>query len=88
MVAGLERSLINHTLGAVFIGFAFACVLYGILITQVFHYFRRYPLDKLVYKLTVSVDLTMHPVCIDDLKSGGYDSVRTIRAAASHNWLR
>lgn len=84
MVAGLERSLINHTLGAVFIGFAFACVLYGILITQIFHYFRRYPLDKLVYKLTVSIDLSMHPVPIDDLKSGGYDSVRTIQAAASH----
>lgn len=84
MVAGLERPLINHTLGAVFIGFAFACVLYGILITQVFHYFRRYPMDKLVFKLTVSIDLTMHPVRIDDLKSGGYDSVRTTRGAASH----
>jgi len=84
MVAGLERSLINHTLGAVFIGFAFACVLYGILITQVFHYFRRYPLDKLVFKLTVSINLTMPPICIDVLKSGGCDSVRTIRAATSH----
>ncbi|KAL9711389.1 hypothetical protein Ac2012v2_005935 [Leucoagaricus gongylophorus] len=53
MAAVSEHSLINHTLGAVFIGFAFACVLYGILITQVFHYFRGYPLDKLIFKLTV-----------------------------------
>ena len=64
MAAVSEHSLINHTLGAVFIGFAFACVLYGILITQVFHYFRGYPLDKLIFKLTVSLDSDVHPVVL------------------------
>ncbi|KAF5348604.1 hypothetical protein D9756_009579 [Leucocoprinus leucothites] len=58
MDAGLAtqlKPLIDHTLGAVFIGFAVACVVYGILITQVFHYFRGYPLDKSLFKITVVV---------------------------------
>ncbi|KAJ3571524.1 hypothetical protein NP233_g3705 [Leucocoprinus birnbaumii] len=54
LVASL-KPLISRTLGAVFIGFAVACVVYGILITQVFHYFRGYPLDKTRFKVTVIV---------------------------------
>lgn len=46
---------IDNTLGAVLVGFASACVVYGILITQVFNYFSRYPSDRVVYKFSVRV---------------------------------
>ncbi|KXN83367.1 hypothetical protein AN958_01504 [Leucoagaricus sp. SymC.cos] len=49
------RPLVSHTLGAVFVGFVVACVVYGILITQVFRYFRGYPLDKTIFKVTVAI---------------------------------
>lgn len=52
---GGVQALIGPTLGAVFIGFAVACVVYGILMTQVFHYFRGYPLDRSLFKISVSV---------------------------------
>lgn len=45
--------LIMKTLGTVFIGFSAACVIYGILITQVFQYFRGYPFDKARFKYAV-----------------------------------
>ncbi|KAG7445532.1 uncharacterized protein BT62DRAFT_1006510 [Guyanagaster necrorhizus] len=41
---------INTTLGAVLIGFAVACCVYGILFAQVFSYFSRFPFDRPVYK--------------------------------------
>ena len=44
---------VNSTLGAIFIGFALACVVYGILITQVFTYFRRYTQDHGYLKFLV-----------------------------------
>ncbi len=50
---------IDNTLGAVLVGFAVACCVYGILITQVFSYFSRYPLDRLVYKFLVRRQQTL-----------------------------
>ncbi|EDR02355.1 uncharacterized protein LACBIDRAFT_332417 [Laccaria bicolor S238N-H82] len=43
---------IDSTLGAVFIGFALACCVYGILVSQTFSYFRNYPGDRTLFKLT------------------------------------
>jgi hypothetical protein len=45
---------IESTLGALFVGFAFACGAYGILASQVFSYFWHYPSDGLFLKLVVS----------------------------------
>lgn len=45
---------IDNTLGAVLVGFAVSCCVYGILITQIYVYFSRYPEDRLVYKFLVS----------------------------------
>jgi len=45
---------IDSTLGAVLIGFALSCGVYGILLTQVFSYFRNYPGDKSYFKYLVS----------------------------------
>ncbi|KIM43037.1 hypothetical protein M413DRAFT_443844 [Hebeloma cylindrosporum] len=44
---------IHSTLGAVFVGFALACGVYGVLTSQIFSYFRNYPGDKLHFKLLV-----------------------------------
>ncbi|RDB14778.1 hypothetical protein Hypma_016442 [Hypsizygus marmoreus] len=44
---------IDSTLGAVFVGFAVACCVYGILVTQVFSYFWRYPQDRPHFKVLV-----------------------------------
>ncbi|KAF8158031.1 hypothetical protein B0H34DRAFT_707237 [Crassisporium funariophilum] len=44
---------VHGTLGAVFLGFAFACGVYGILLSQMFSYFRNYPGDKTLFKLLV-----------------------------------
>ncbi|KAF8886199.1 hypothetical protein BD779DRAFT_1531450 [Infundibulicybe gibba] len=52
-------SLIDSTLGAVFIGFAVACCVYGVLVTQIFSYFRQYPLDKPFTKATVVIILLL-----------------------------
>jgi len=41
---------IENTLGAAFVGFAFSCVVYGIMTVQVYTYFRRYPNDRRIYK--------------------------------------
>ncbi|KAF8192166.1 hypothetical protein BJ912DRAFT_278643 [Pholiota molesta] len=49
----MAPSVIDNTLGAVFIGFAIACMVYGLLLSQIFHYFRNYPGDKLLYKFIV-----------------------------------
>jgi len=44
---------IDSTLGALTVGFAIACCVYGVLATQVFSYFSRYPQDRPHFKLTV-----------------------------------
>jgi len=46
---------IHNTLGALLVGFALSCCVYGVLMVQIFAYFRRYPLDKVAYKLIVRV---------------------------------
>ncbi|KAI0754875.1 hypothetical protein C8Q80DRAFT_1266413 [Daedaleopsis nitida] len=44
----------DSTFGAAFIGFAVSSLCLGILSTQVYSYFKRYPLDKTFYKLLVA----------------------------------
>ncbi|KAK1225435.1 hypothetical protein PQX77_011626 [Marasmius sp. AFHP31] len=50
---------IDNTLGAVLVGFAVACVLYGVLVSQVFSYFSNYPMDRPFYKFLVVLILAM-----------------------------
>lgn len=45
----------DSTLGAASIGFSVSCVVFGVLTTQVYTYFRRYPSDRVAYKLLVVV---------------------------------
>ncbi|KAK0202186.1 hypothetical protein DFS33DRAFT_1059382 [Desarmillaria ectypa] len=62
-MASLPKDLnINSTLGAVLIGFAVACCVYGILVTQVFRYFSRYPYDRPVYKGLVLLILLLETI--------------------------
>jgi len=49
----LDGVTLDNTLGAVLVGFAVACCVYGILVTQVFTYFSNYPSDRAVYKFLV-----------------------------------
>jgi len=49
------QDVIHQTLGAVFIGFAVACGVYGVLITQIFSYFRNYPGDRWLFKYLVAL---------------------------------
>ncbi|KAI0769987.1 hypothetical protein C8Q74DRAFT_1369224 [Fomes fomentarius] len=44
----------DNTFGAAFAGFAASSLCLGILSTQAYSYFKRYPLDKLFYKLLVA----------------------------------
>ncbi|KAJ3809304.1 hypothetical protein F5876DRAFT_44159 [Lentinula aff. lateritia] len=44
---------IDNTLGALFVGFAMACCIYGILLSQIYTYLANYPLDRPVYKFIV-----------------------------------
>ncbi|ESK86176.1 hypothetical protein Moror_10970 [Moniliophthora roreri MCA 2997] len=50
---------IDNTLGAVLVGFAVACCVYGILVTQVFTYYSNYPSDRAVYKFLVLLILVL-----------------------------
>ncbi|KAI5123448.1 hypothetical protein M0805_008820 [Coniferiporia weirii] len=43
----------DNTLGAAFVGFAVACLLLGVLSTQVYSYFVRYTYDRPLYKALV-----------------------------------
>lgn len=45
---------IDNTLGAVLVGFAVSCFVFGILLAQMSSYYSRYPSDKLTYKFIVS----------------------------------
>jgi hypothetical protein len=47
---------IDSTLGALSIGFALSCMVYGILASQTFSYFRNYSGDRLYLKVLVSED--------------------------------
>ncbi|EPT05146.1 hypothetical protein FOMPIDRAFT_1045211 [Fomitopsis schrenkii] len=40
----------DTTFGAAFVGFGCSCVLLGTLCSQMYHYFRRYPMDRTFYK--------------------------------------
>lgn len=51
--------MINATLGAIFIGFALACTVYGIVLTQIFIYYRNYPGDRILLKGMVIVILLL-----------------------------
>ncbi|KAL1746908.1 hypothetical protein HDZ31DRAFT_61732 [Schizophyllum fasciatum] len=44
---------VDQTIGAMSIGFSVSCLLFGVLSTQVFIYFRRYPHDMYGYKAFV-----------------------------------
>ncbi|KAH8829429.1 hypothetical protein DL96DRAFT_1598072 [Flagelloscypha sp. PMI_526] len=49
---------IENTLGACLVGFAAACIIYGVLLTMVYTYFQRYPEDRAIYKyLTIAMVL-------------------------------
>ncbi|KAJ2913365.1 hypothetical protein MD484_g7047, partial [Candolleomyces efflorescens] len=50
---------IDATLGAIFLGHTVACVVYGIVVTQVFMYFRNYPGDKTWFKWVVVAILVL-----------------------------
>lgn len=50
---------LDSTLGAAAIGLSVSCVVFGILTTQVFLYFRRYPADRPFYKVLVGVIWTL-----------------------------
>ncbi|KDR82515.1 hypothetical protein GALMADRAFT_237851 [Galerina marginata CBS 339.88] len=45
---------LDNTLGAASIGFSVSCVVFGVLTTQLFVYFQRFPSDRIVYKLLVA----------------------------------
>ncbi|GLB45095.1 hypothetical protein LshimejAT787_1901730 [Lyophyllum shimeji] len=53
---------LDSTLGAVAIGLSVSCVVFGVLSTQVFLYYRRYPADRLFYKLLVGIIWTLELV--------------------------
>lgn len=53
MSSGLKLT-VDSTLGAASVGFFISSVVFGVLTSQAFTYFRRYPLDKPAYKVLVS----------------------------------
>ncbi|KAJ7722453.1 hypothetical protein DFH07DRAFT_1006638 [Mycena maculata] len=50
---------IDNTLGAALIGFAVSCVVFGVLLTQIWTYFGRYNSDTRTYKLLVILILLL-----------------------------
>ncbi|KAF8994485.1 hypothetical protein BDQ17DRAFT_1095337 [Cyathus striatus] len=71
----------HDTLGAVLIGFAVSCVVFGVLTTQVFVYFQRYPADKPGYKILVGGLWALE--CLDQFFIGHAVYYYTIRNYAS-----
>ncbi|KAK0474193.1 hypothetical protein IW261DRAFT_1568892 [Armillaria novae-zelandiae] len=62
-MASLSHQLsIDSTLGAILVGFAVSCVAFGAILVQTFHYFTRFPSDRLAYKMLVSVLLMLELV--------------------------
>ncbi|KAH7915480.1 hypothetical protein BJ138DRAFT_1141853 [Hygrophoropsis aurantiaca] len=51
----LQAGRFDSTIGALLIGFAASAIGYGIFSIQVYTYYRRYPLDKGVYKALVAL---------------------------------
>ncbi|KAK0458046.1 uncharacterized protein EV420DRAFT_1643390 [Desarmillaria tabescens] len=49
----------DTTLGAILIGFALSCAAFGAILVQTFHYFTRFPSDRLAYKIIVVVLLVL-----------------------------
>ncbi len=85
-MASLPKGLnINNTLGAVLIGFAVACCVYGILVTQVFRYFSRYPFDRPVYKGLVRVSGVLPCFPSAEIKSYRFCSFCTRRSFRHFN---
>nr|GAT51252.1 predicted protein [Mycena chlorophos] len=60
---------LTNTLGVTIIGFAVACVLYGVLLSQASIYFRRFSMDSLVYRILVGVVVLL---CTGDLAMIGH----------------
>jgi len=58
----VTQGVIDSTLGALFIGFAVSCGIYGILVSQIFSYFRNYPGDRPLFKYLVS---TNYLICFE-----------------------
>ncbi|KAJ7577775.1 hypothetical protein C8J56DRAFT_1060941 [Mycena floridula] len=44
---------VDNTMGAVLVGSWVTCIVYGILLTQIYSYFQKYPEDRSVYKFLV-----------------------------------
>ncbi|KAJ7584215.1 hypothetical protein C8J56DRAFT_198969 [Mycena floridula] len=53
------KTTIDNTLGAILVGFAVSCCVYGILVTHVWVYFSRFPDDRPVYKFLVALIMVM-----------------------------
>ncbi|TFK27562.1 hypothetical protein FA15DRAFT_754145 [Coprinopsis marcescibilis] len=52
----------HSTLGAVFVGFAVACIIFGVVLTQTFFYFQNYPGDRTLFKVLVVIILVLETV--------------------------
>ncbi|KAJ3539040.1 hypothetical protein NM688_g6423 [Phlebia brevispora] len=52
----------DNTYGATFIGFALSCLVFGIVCTQAWTYFQKYPFDRLFYKILVGLLLLLTAV--------------------------
>ncbi|KAK7058178.1 hypothetical protein R3P38DRAFT_2681271 [Favolaschia claudopus] len=50
---------LDNTLGAIIVGFAMACVVFGILLTQTWSYYTRFNGDAALYKFLVGVILVL-----------------------------
>ncbi|KAJ7876720.1 hypothetical protein B0H14DRAFT_1704853 [Mycena olivaceomarginata] len=53
---------LDNTLGVLIVGFAVACVIYGILLTQAWTYFNRFNSDTVLYKFLVVLILLLETV--------------------------
>ncbi|PPQ85168.1 hypothetical protein CVT25_004175 [Psilocybe cyanescens] len=58
---------VDNTLGAAFIGFGVSCVVFGVLTTQIFVFYRRFPMDRMAYKLLVSKSSSMSLEMVDQI---------------------
>ncbi|KAJ7445040.1 hypothetical protein FB451DRAFT_1293182 [Mycena latifolia] len=57
-----KQFTLDNTLGAIVIGFAASCVVFGVLLTQVWTYFGRYNSDSPAYKILVVFILLLEAV--------------------------
>ncbi|KAJ7609805.1 hypothetical protein FB45DRAFT_943023 [Roridomyces roridus] len=53
--AAVSQHLVETTLGAVFFGLVFSCILFGVSSLQVYLYYHHYPNDGLLYKGSIGV---------------------------------